>query len=59
MNTQKEQVLVPGEMENGAGVLQFRGLLCILLFLNFKRKEKQLLVLKDAHIKINHLLRKY
>lgn len=58
MNTGKSLDLALGEMENVAGVLKVRGLLCILLFLNLKRRKKQLFVFNDAYIKINHSLRK-
>jgi len=39
------------ELESVPGVLQFRGILCILLFLNFKRREKHLFVFNGAHTK--------
>lgn len=39
------------ELENVPGVLQFRGILCISLFLKFKRREKHFFVFNGAHIK--------
>lgn len=57
MNTGKKWDQALEEMENVAGLLQFRAFLSILLFLSFKRREKQLFVLKDAHIKVNCSLR--
>lgn len=56
MNTGKKWDLALEEMENVAGFLLFRALLSILLYLSFKRREKQLFVLKDAHIKVNRSL---
>lgn len=42
----------PGrELENVPGVLQFRGILCISLFLNIKKREKHFFVFNGAHIK--------
>lgn len=38
-------------LENVPGVLQFRGILCILLIVNFKRREKHFFVFNGAHIK--------
>lgn len=39
------------ELGSVSGVLQFTGILCISLFLNFKRREKHFFVFNGAHIK--------